>query len=60
MSNTEKMPENQVSVSTAELTQAELDKVAGGGTVSSKPNPIDLPLTSSRSDGGGATVGRAN
>jgi hypothetical protein len=52
MENTEKKPEKQASAATAELTQTELDKVAGGGTasrVSLEPitiqKPIDKPST---------------
>lgn len=61
METTKKKPEEQGSTASAELTQTELDKVAGGGTVSSKPNLNEVDLgQSARSDGGGATVGRAN
>jgi hypothetical protein len=56
-----KKPQEEVSAATAELTQTELDKVAGGGTVSAKPNVSEVNSGQcARSDGGGATVGRAN
>ena len=60
MDSTEKKPERKVSEPTAELNPAELDRVVGGGTFSPKPNVSDLSISSARSDGGGATVGRAN
>lgn len=60
MDNTEKKRERKDSEPTAELNPAELERVVGGGAVSPKPNVSGLPISSSRSDGGGATVGRAN
>ncbi len=47
MENREKKPENQASATTAELTQMELEKIAGGGTanrVSLEPITIQKPI----------------
>ena len=61
MNNTEKKPEKQAGATSAELSQTELDKVAGGGTVTLNSNVSRVYLGQcARSDGGGATVGRAN
>ena len=42
-----KKPEAEVDAATAELPQKELDKVAGGGTVSPSPKPVhqDVGIT---------------
>ena len=45
MENTEKKFRERTSAPAAELTQSELDKVAGGGTVSAQPNVSDMQIT---------------
>lgn len=45
MENTEKKPEKQASAAAAELTQTELDKVAGGGTASRGVSKESIKIT---------------
>lgn len=45
MENTEKKFGEKTTAPAAELTQSELDKVAGGGTVSAQPNVSDMQIT---------------